>query len=53
MSKEVKEIKIEDVNVQILVDEEKIPTLETTKKEKSFGELLEHFWRLDEDLVEE
>lgn len=53
MSKELNEVKIEDVKVKVLLDEEKVPTLETSKKQKSFGELLEQFWRLDEDLVEE
>lgn len=53
MSKELNEVKIEDVEVKVLLDEEKVPTLETSKKQKSFGELLEQLWRLDEDLVEE
>lgn len=53
MSKKVNEVKIEDVDVKVLLDEEKVPTLEASKKQKSFGELLEQLWRMDEDLVEE
>ncbi|MGM9959791.1 MAG: hypothetical protein ACI32F_00560 [Allobaculum sp.] len=52
MSKEVNEIKIDDVNIEVLVDEEKVPAPESPKKESSFAELLEHFWRLDEDAAE-
>ena len=48
MNAEVKELQLNDLNVKILVNEEKA-TVPASKKEKRFAELLEYFWNEDEE----
>lgn len=48
MNNEVKELQLNDLNVKILMNEEKA-TVPASKKDSRFAELLEYFWNQDEE----